>query len=238
MFERPQSNLPRCSCDGENKPEGKATIKCDGAATHQTSEYVPDKILKTSQVIRKRHARDNDDENDSHDDEPGLNITPDMKKRLQQSTWLRKELQDGGLRHLIGMIDAASDDDEENGDNNKRFHSKKARRNAHEEITPRVLALARIKNSHPKFASFIDRLLLTAGVLQPAEGTDGDSRGPLSLVPIPRRPGAGNLSVDSSTEDHSDSDNSDDSGDSSRPSEEQSDSSEGEDGRNIFRQQK
>lgn len=220
----------------ENKAELKTAIESDSAANHQTSEYVPSGILKTSQVIRKRRNSEHEDDNDSHDDEPGWTITPDMKILLQQSTWLRKELEDGGLRHLIGTIDAASDDEIENGGDNQGFQSNKRRRfgnNTHEGITPRVLALARIKNSHPKFASFIDRLLLTAGVLQPAEGADGDSRGPLSLVPIPRRPGASNLRVDSSREDHSDSDsdNSDDSSDSSS-SEEQSDSSDDEEGSN------
>ena len=106
-----------------------------------------------------------------------------MKKRLEQSTWLRNELQDGGLRYLIGSIDAAADDYE---DNNDKYNDKKGRGNTtNEGITPQILALARNKHSHPKFATFIDQMLLTAGVLQPVEGTDVD--GQLSLVPIPRR---------------------------------------------------
>jgi hypothetical protein len=106
-----------------------------------------------------------------------------MKKRLEQSTWLRNELKDGGLRYLIGMIDAASDGDEE--DWNKKPSDKKGCK-YYEGVTPRVLALARSKSSYPKFASFVDQMLLTAGVLQPVEGSVGNE-GQLSLVDVPRR---------------------------------------------------
>ena len=162
----------------------------------------------------RRSNNDDDDEYDSHDDEPGWNITNEMKARLQQSSWLRKELQDGGLRQLIDNIDAASDsmNDEEhvnqqsrershwnNQGRKKNMNSKNATR-----ISARELALARTKHTHPKFASFTDQLLLLAGVLQPAAGggggggggevtmsdtgliDEGDNHGQLVLAPIPR----------------------------------------------------
>jgi hypothetical protein len=152
-----------------------------------------------------------------------------MKKRLEQSTWLRNELKDGGLRYLIGMIDAASDVDEEC--NKKPFDKKGSK--CYEGVTPRVLALARSKSSYPKFASFVDQMLLTAGVLEPVEGSVGNE-GQLSLVDVPRRCGSetDDGSDEGSSEEESsgsdDSSSSDDGNDES--SSEGNSSSEEEDG--------
>lgn len=161
-------------------------------------------------TIATRRKRDQD-EIETDDDDPGFNITSEMKKRLEQSTWLRKELQDGGLRYLIGSIDAASDDE------TKHIKTYSGKKNSQiEGITPRVLALARSKSSHPKFASFIDQMLLTAGVLQPA---DGDNEGNLNLVPLPPRSAVGPVDNESGIESSSDEDDS--------SSSEKNDSSEG-----------
>ncbi len=112
-----------------------------------------------------------------------------MKARIQQSSWLRKELQDGGLRQLIDTIDAASDvqendfDDDEKGNDEKSDAHGRMKRNWNKKrgnyskyattISARELTLARTKHAHPKFASFTDRLLLLAGVLQPAAAGAG-----------------------------------------------------------------
>ena len=183
---------------------------------------MPSDLIKAAAAVRKRTRTE--DEEDSDDDEPGFNITPEMKSCLEQSTWLRKELQDGGLRYLIGSIDAASDDEADKP--NKQYSGKK---NKHEDITPRVLALARSKSSHPKFASFIDNMLLTAGVLQPTDSTDVD--GQLSLVPVPRRSAIDNADTNnkSDSEDSSDDNSSDSEGSESGSSADESESSE-EDG--------
>jgi hypothetical protein len=134
-----------------------------------------------------------------------------MKARIQQSTWLRKELQDGGLRQLIDTIDAASDieDDEDKDESSNRgrnqWNQKKTKNTNNPnatKISPRELALARTKHAHPKFASFTDQLLLLAGVLQPAGAEAGGGEvtisedgmmldgnhhlGHLVLAPIPR----------------------------------------------------
>ncbi|KAL3780511.1 hypothetical protein ACHAWO_007335 [Cyclotella atomus] len=162
---------------GSNNPSPAATSHPTDAVTKE-SQYVPSTILKSTKIVRKRKREK--EEEDSDDEEPGFTITPEMKKRLEQSAWLRKELKDGGLRYLIGMIDAASDDEEE--DCNKKRSNKKGSK--YEGVTPRVLALARSKCSHPKFASFVDQMLSTAGVLQPVEGVDNE--GQLSLVNVPR----------------------------------------------------
>ena len=75
----------------------------------------PSSSSSSSQPKKKRIRRSNDDD-DSDNDEPGWNITEDMKQMIQHSEWLRKELEDGGLRHLIEQIDAASDVEEEDDD--------------------------------------------------------------------------------------------------------------------------
>ena len=166
----------------------------------------------------KKHKRRKDDNDEDYDDEPGYNITPQMKELLYNSTWLRSTLQtEVGLRQLIHDIDGASDievdddDDDDDttatatatgGDGHKYI---KKQRNKDEDISPRIVALARAKYTHPKFAYFIDKLLVTAGVLQQQQhsfssssssssassliegvGIDGAVRGHLTLVPVSR----------------------------------------------------
>ena len=149
-----------------------------------------------------------------------------MKQQIAQSKWIQNELKDGGLRQLIDSIDCASDVDDED-DSKPHGYKGQQQKKGNNKISPRVLALARTKHRHPKFASFIDEMLLTAGVLQPASGGGGGSgeerlanilegqggRGPLVLAPVPRR-GADDSSVNSESS-SSDSDSSEEESDSS-----------------------
>ena len=214
--------------------------------TEPQSKYLPPAAYaqayssSTSQPKKKRMRRSNDDD-DSDNDEPGWNITEDMKQMIQHSEWLRKELEDGGLRHLIEQIDAASDVEEDGDDcnsNRRKNWGRHTNKNGnHGDISKRVLTLARTKHSHPKFATFVDRLLLTAGVLTDGGGRDGEANlfeeggevGRLELVPVPRRGGgelvaaataAGNKEEESSSEEE-DSDNGSDSDDSDESSTEE-----------------
>lgn len=208
-----------------------ASTKGNAAPTNEhQSKYLSREELTSNQPQRKRIRRAaSGDESDS-DDEPGWNITPEMKKLVRQSTWLRKELQDGGLRQLIERIDAASDDEGEDACNISSSSGKMRQCNNttanNTTISARELALARTKHSHPKFASFVDRMLLTTGVLQPAEERGGgggivssstlEGHGPLVLAPVPRRSGAmdGNdqkIGSESSGSDDDDSDSDEDS---------------------------
>jgi hypothetical protein len=175
--------------------------------TESQSKYLPVDVLKEQSASRpkKRIRRSSNNDDSDDDDQPGWNITDEMKQLIQRSDWLRKELNDGGLRHLIGEIDAASDVEEEDeadndtgGNNYKRRKNNWGRKdrnnkngNAVDDISPRVLALARTKHSHPKFAAFMDKLLLTAGVLTDGTGggEEGEGCGRLELVPVPRRGG-------------------------------------------------
>ena len=100
------------------------TTSSVGNATNdeRQSKYLSQSELKCNEPQRKRVRRRtaSGDESDSNDDEPGWNTTPEMKKLIHQSTWLRKELQDWGLRQLIVRIDAASDDEGEDARNNSK----------------------------------------------------------------------------------------------------------------------
>ena len=206
---------PALKSDTTEVAAAAAASNSNASKANEKSKYLSQKELKaTQQPKRKRRSASDDEDSDSHDDEPGCNITPEMKKRIHQSTWLRKELQDGGLRQLIEQIDAASDDEEDDGNGNNRQRHQRNKSNT--VISQRVLALARTKHSHPKFASFVDQLLLTAGVLQPASGNSGgettiesilEGTGPLVLAPVPRRTGATNADSSSQEESGSDSDN-------------------------------
>jgi hypothetical protein len=148
------------------------------------------------------------DDDDSHDGEPGWNITTEMRERIRRSAWLRDELKDGGLRSLIERIDAASDDnndddeDDDEGVNDRargggvggggRGGGRRGRNNGADQstVSSREVALERARRSHPNFASFVDRMLLAAGVLVQerawSAGGHGDHRGHLVLAPVPR----------------------------------------------------
>ena len=216
----------------------------------QQSKYLPSKeLISTAQPKRKRKFRESNDD-DSDNDEPGWQITQQMKQQISQSKWIRNELKDGGLRQLIDSIDCASDvDDEDDGKPHDGYKGQQQKKD-NNKISPRVLALARAKHRHPKFASFIDEMLLTAGVLQPASGgVDGcggerlanilegqGGRGPLVLAPVPRRgaddvnenKSSSNESEDNSGESDSDSSSNDDSEEESSDSNSSEEDSESE----------
>eukprot|EP00985_Skeletonema_marinoi_P025641 scaffold19004_cov101-Skeletonema_marinoi.AAC.1 len=215
-----------------------ASTVTNSTTTKPQSKYLPAAAFAQSSSIssqpnKKRMRRPNDDD-DSDNDEPGWNITEEMKQMIQRSEWLRKELEDGGLRHLIGHIDAASDVEEEeddNGNNNRRKNwGRNANKNGNTDISQRVLTLARTRHSHPKFATFMDRLLVTAGVLTDGGGGgggeanlfEGGESGRLELVTVPRRGGelvaapaaaAAGEEVESSSEEEDSDDDSDSSDD-------------------------
>jgi hypothetical protein len=211
----------QCPSTTDSKADAAIKTASDVSLNDQKSQYVPPSILKTADDVRKRKRTKHHHEVDSDEDEPGFDITSEMRKRLEQSTWLRKELQDGGLRYLIEMIDAASDDEDESSRRNQGKKSKGSKMS--ERITPRVLALARSKQSYPKFASFIDKMLLNAGVLQQGEGAD---EGHTILVPISRPTGEG-LNNEGSMDDNSDDEDESDSNESSDSNENESSSQDG-----------
>lgn len=125
-------------------------------------------------------------EDDDHDE--GWRITRDMMDKIDNSSWLRTELSDGGLRQIIAEIDVADDGDEQ------RKHKKRPKLGA-AEPTPCEIALLRAKLKNKKFEHFIDKLLVIAGVLCEDEHPvndiaklliekEDDNLGTLTLAPI------------------------------------------------------
>ena len=67
-----------------------------------------------------------------------------MKSNVKRSEWLRNELKDGGLRTLIsGIVNTSG--------------------------SQKHLALKQAKERYPLFQTFLDKLLVLAGVLQRQE---------------------------------------------------------------------
>jgi len=180
------------------------------------SKYLPSDVLTADPLENavKRRRMLSDDEEDSDDDEPGWRITREMMDRIDNSAWLKSELGDGGLRQLIAEIDGADEaaaaaasrsayggGRRYNGNNGRFANMVKVK------TSPREIALERTKRTNPNFARFIDRMLLTAGIVATAsrgDGTGGDGSmvsleamlagedvdEPVQLVPVPRLGGA------------------------------------------------
>lgn len=130
-----------------------------------------------------------DDENDEELEE-GWRITADMMDMMQNSEWLRKELEDGGLRQIIAEIDSADFEDNNSLNNNHRHHTKKPKLSAEPDLTRREIALMKSKQTNHKFAEFIDKLLLLTGVLQKDNrsiDTSHDNDHNFTLVPIQKK---------------------------------------------------
>lgn len=117
------------------------------------SRYLPPEILARIQqepLVSEKTSRNVVDQDDDDDDlEEGWKITDAMIEAMEQSEWLKKELKDVGLRHLIMNINRAAD---------------VARRNSSK--TEQEEELDQTKNDYPPFKTFIDKLLVLTGVLE------------------------------------------------------------------------
>lgn len=147
-----------------------STVQNDEKSRH--SEYLPSDILTADPIENALRRRQMLDESDSDDDslhEDGWKISKEIMDRLDNSPWLKKELADGGLRQMIATIDNAKWEKKDEKKKRKHF-----RIDQPQELTQNEAALERAKHSNPKFAKFIDRLLLTAGVLVDNKKVDDD----------------------------------------------------------------
>jgi len=164
------------------------------------SKYLPSDLLLNDPNQNALHRRKQLDDTDDLED--GWKITRDMMDSINQSSWLRHELEDGGLRQMMYEIDSASNTVTQSG----KTHQEEA--------------LDRYKQKYPNFRGFVDKLLVTAGILERQDVSEElaiwlkrkeDDLGPLALKPIPRRcepiqlPPMQNHD-DSSSEDSSESD--------------------------------
>ena len=107
--------------------------------------------------------------------EDGWEITDDMKVALRNSTWLRTELQDGGLRDMIASVVRSerkykSHHKRQRNHRNPR-HKHGGRNNYHQQQMPKhpheELGAKRQENQN--FDVFMDKLLVLADVLERQE---------------------------------------------------------------------
>ena len=206
-YKCPKCRLPYCSvkCCKEHKEkcplghgEIKKTIENNSSAqneaknppracTKKTSKYLSaDELTRDplENAVRRRNMLDEDDK-DLEDE--GWRVTKEMMENLDKNEWLRKELADGGLRQIIAEIDAA---DDEAGDR----HRKRPKLGAAPEPSPREVALMKARHTNRKFSNFIDRMLVTTGVLIEGDKTveqeissilmGDDQVGMVALAPI------------------------------------------------------
>jgi len=112
-----------------------------------------------------------------------------MMSRLDNSSWLKKELSDGGLRQIQCDIDSAGTEEEESEHRRQDNHKNGKRRRM--DADPREVALERSKILNPKFSRFVDRLLLEAGVLvsdhPPGLQPDDGDMEHLMLAPVEKK---------------------------------------------------
>lgn len=204
--------------DSNSSVQDKATIQSDACAK-KTSKYLSADDLTRDPLenaVRRRNMLDEDDEDLEED---GWRITKEMMEKIDSSEWLRKELADGGLRQIIAEIDAA---DDEEGEQSIR-QRKRPKLGAMPEPSAREVSLMKARHVNHKFSSFIDRMLVTAGVLVEGNKTVeqelssvlmGDEHiGMVALAPVVKnRPMAAEdiISKESELESSSGSDSNDD----------------------------
>ena len=145
------------------------------------SKYLPSDALTADPLenaVKRRRMLDDASDQDSSDDEgPGWRLNREMMDRIDQSAWLRAELADGGLRQLICQIDGA---DEISAAAQGSYHKKRNHHNRNRfadkgkvQMTPRELALEKARRTNPNFGRFVDRMLLSAGILATPDGSGG-----------------------------------------------------------------
>lgn len=145
----PQYKCPRCNaqycsvaCCKKHKETCSQEKKPQEGKIENPSKYANQLpfLLTSNQSLSRRGdlEDDDDDDDDSMDEEWKMN--EEMKTTLSRSQWLRNELKDGGLKDLIAQIVSAG-----NG---------------------KHLVLQQVKERYPIFKTFLDKLLLVAGVLE------------------------------------------------------------------------
>ncbi|KAL3927651.1 MAG: hypothetical protein SGBAC_012997 [Bacillariaceae sp.] len=98
-------------------------------------------IAKRQEQVDRDNFQGNSDNDDDSIDE-GWKVSEEMKQALFHSEWLRDELQDGGLRLLIGQVVSTP-------------HGPQKQQ-----------VLQEIKERYPSFGVFVDKLLYLTGVLE------------------------------------------------------------------------
>jgi hypothetical protein len=120
----------------------------------------------------------------------GWKITKHMMDEMDKSDWLRKELQDGGLRQLIHEVYGSSRNVIRSGGNSASA------------TTYQEEALANLQSQYPNFRIFLEKLKVMTGILERQQVNEeeeedlsswleytrtSDDVGPLALKPLPSR---------------------------------------------------
>jgi zinc finger HIT domain-containing protein 3 len=176
-YKCPKCRAPYCSieCCRKHKetPCEPLIIKSEAPK----SNYLPSDLLLKDPNQNALHRR-TQLENDDDDVDEGWKITRDMMDSMNQSNWLKRELEDGGLRQMIHEIETASNMVNPSG------------------TTDQEDALQRFKSKYPHFRGFVDKLLVTCDVLERQDTSEDiaawlnrteNDLGPIALKPIPRR---------------------------------------------------
>lgn len=194
-------------CPGKPPEESTVVVK-PASHPHAMSRSRPNPRTGS----RRLYNGDDDNDDDDEDLDDGWKVTDEMKKAIENSQWLRNQLQDGGLREVIRQV-VASGDGLEQQQPQHRF---------------------------PQFQVFIDKLLVVAGVLEREADTGepleewleqdwGHDPPPLSLRPwrrqLPTFPPVDVSSSDADDDDEDDDENSDDSGEEKDEGKEEDESS-------------
>eukprot|EP00531_Pseudo-nitzschia_arenysensis_P013397 CAMPEP_0116146070 /NCGR_PEP_ID=MMETSP0329-20121206/16963_1 /TAXON_ID=697910 /ORGANISM="Pseudo-nitzschia arenysensis, Strain B593" /LENGTH=186 /DNA_ID=CAMNT_0003641783 /DNA_START=148 /DNA_END=705 /DNA_ORIENTATION=+ len=149
-------------CPG--KPQDSATNTTDKTTASTTTTSTTAETTQ-SQHQQQQQAADSESEYSSGDDdsslEEGWEMTDDMKVALRNSTWLREELQDGGLRDMIASVVKSE------RRHKSHFRKQKYQRgrrppppiHPHEDLTKK-------RRENTNFNAFTDKLLVLADVLE------------------------------------------------------------------------
>uniref|UniRef100_A0A7S0TET9 HIT-type domain-containing protein n=1 Tax=Pseudo-nitzschia delicatissima TaxID=44447 RepID=A0A7S0TET9_9STRA len=107
--------------------------------------------------------------------EDGWEITDDMKNALRNSTWLREELQDGGLKDMIKEVVKSERRQKSFYRNRKRQNNKQQRGGKQPPMDPHE-NLAAKRRENQNFDAFMDKLLVLADVLERQNSENSNSR--------------------------------------------------------------
>lgn len=147
----PKYKCPKCrvtycsiSCYRKHKEENCVpSLSSNPIEQPKTSKYATIGIVNGNPIpIRKRERSDFEDLDDD------WKMNGEMIQKMQKSDWLRGELADSGLQHLIQRV---------------VFSSNIVGKNNH---TEQEFLLENLKKEYPQFKRFLDKLLVITGVLQ------------------------------------------------------------------------
>lgn len=162
--------------DGDGKkvsstaPDTKSLSPGDGA---QSAKIVSKYVSNTASITSLADFDYANKESRNHDEYDGLEdgwiMTPEMMNMIGQSKWLRSELKDVGLQHLIAQISCASNCPLRPPANRRSTHNHNTHNNNLNNsttTTEKEQLLADLKLKNPLFRQFLDKLMVVAGVLE------------------------------------------------------------------------